>query len=256
MTAARPLAATTVLITRPRSADSPLGRRLRTAGARVLWQPAIEIRETAHPGPIDDAIRRLDEFEWVVFTSAHGVASFASRVSASRIAPKRVGRKRIAVVGPATAAAAGRLGWPAAVVAQPHSAEGLVAIMRSWLTRSTAVLYPHAAGARPVLAEGLRNLGARVTEVLAYATVPSPSSRAATGVLDEDVDCVTFCSPSAIAALSPHHPRLATRTIACIGPTTAAAARAAGLPVQIVPGRATGLALANAIVDYYRGAGR
>lgn len=252
MTAARPLASTTVLITRPRQANSPLGRRLRAAGARVIWQPGIEIRATAHPGSLDASIHDLDEFAWVVFTSATGVSVFAKRLAALGVSPSRLARKHLAVVGPATAAAAAAQGWPVAVVALPHSAAGLIATLLPRLPASATVLYPRAAGASPVLVNGLRALGARVTDVVAYETVASPSA----ATLEEGVDCVVFCSPSAITALRPHHQRLAARTIACIGPTTADAARAAGLPVQIVPGHATGLALANAVVDYYREACR
>jgi uroporphyrinogen III methyltransferase/synthase len=240
----------TVLLTRPRAADATLSRALRRAGARVLRRPTIETRAHAG-GALDDSLRRLDDFDWLVFTSAEGVSSFLKRLRVLRIDVSRVQTKQVAVVGPVTAAVATRGGLRVTAVGTPHSAAGLIATLQPLLRGRPAMLYPRAAHPLPTLANGLRRLGARVTDVTAYETNAADTSGVASA-LDQGVDCVVFCSPSAIGPVLPLHDRIRGCTVACIGPTTARAAREAGLPVRIVPPQATGLALATAVIAYYR----
>ena len=53
--------------------DDPLAEQLRRLGAEVIVQPAIRIAPPADWQPVDAALARLDEFDWLVFSSANGV---------------------------------------------------------------------------------------------------------------------------------------------------------------------------------------
>ncbi len=95
------------------------------------------------------------------------------------------------------------------------------------------MLLARAAVARDVLPDGLRARGWDVDVVEAYRTQPtaiSDEQRAAVA----DADVVTFTSSSTVDAfvdalgVDGHPP-----VVACIGPVTAATARAHGLPVTI-----------------------
>jgi uroporphyrinogen-III synthase len=70
-------------------------------------------------------------------------------------------------------------------------------------------------------------------------------------MLNGRVDCVVFCSPSAITAAVPLRTQFDGCAIACIGPVTAEAAKAAGFPVSIVPAETTIPALAQAIAEHF-----
>ena len=247
---AAPLKGITVLVTRPQ--DSALSRVLRRAGARVVWQPAIRIDQDIPTPELDEALRRVDGFDWIVFTSVHGVSSFWRRARALQIDGERISAARLAAVGPATAGAMQRRGARVDVIADPHSAEGLIVQMAYRLETGSTVLYPRAAGARPILGDGLRRLGARVTEATAYATLRSSAIRKLPAVFESGVHCVVFCSPSAVQAVLPYRALLAGSAIACIGPTTAAAATAAGLSAQIVPPNATAASLADAVIEHFQ----
>lgn len=247
---AAPLSGITVLVTRPE--DSVLSRVLRNAGARVVWQPAIRIEHDIPTPELDAALRRFDGFDWIVFTSIHGVSAFWRRARALPIDRETVRTARFAAVGPATARAIEQNGAHVSVIADPHSAEGLIVHMAYRLESGSTVLYPRAAGARPILVEGLRRLGARVTDATAYETLRSPEVRNVPAVLASGVNCVVFCSPSAVHAVLPYRRLIARSAIACIGPTTAAAATAAGLPAQIVPPKATAAALADAVIEHFQ----
>jgi len=247
-TVAAPLSGTTVLVTRPR--DSALSWVLRRAGARVVWQPAIRIDQIPTPD-LDAALRRIRGFEWIVFTSVHGVSAFWRRARALRIDPAMMRAARCAAVGPETSRAIERRGARVSVIADPHSAEGLLVQMADRLESGSTVLYPRAAGARPILVDGLRRLGAQVTEAAAYEATRSPGVTELPAILNEGVDCVVFCSPSAVRAVLPYGALIAQSVIACLGPITADAARAAGLRVQIVPPTATAADLADAVIEHF-----
>ena len=76
-----------------RHAARPSSRRcwsqLRALGADVLYQPAIEIAPPADWAPVDAAIDRLADFDWLVFSSSNGVEYFFRRLFAARPRPAR-----------------------------------------------------------------------------------------------------------------------------------------------------------------------
>ena len=237
-----------VLITRPFEATDTLPETLRSAGASVLWRPTIEI-DLAIPTPeLDAALLSIESFEWLVFTSTNAVSSVWRRARALGIPLAHLRSRLVAAVGPATEGALAGLDIDVQLTASPHTAEGLIAVLAPVAARSH-FLYPRAARVLPTLVDGLRQLGARVTDVTAYVTRPVTLGAEFASAISKS-DCVVFCSPSAIHAALAFRPALATRTIACIGPTTAAAAASAGLPVAIIPEQPTAGALADALLHH------
>ena len=59
---------------------------LAALGAEVFVQPAIRISDPPDWRPVDAAIARLDEFDWLVFSSGNGVRYFVERVLATVVA--------------------------------------------------------------------------------------------------------------------------------------------------------------------------
>jgi uroporphyrinogen III methyltransferase/synthase len=110
------------------------------------------------------------------------------------------------------------------------------------------VLVPSSTRARDELVRGLRELGAEVDVVAAYATVePAGLAAAVARCLDEGCDLALFASPSAVEAFAhAAGERARGLRVAVIGPTTEAAARAAGMAVEATarPATAEGLVAA------------
>ncbi|MGH9199666.1 MAG: uroporphyrinogen-III synthase [Vicinamibacterales bacterium] len=253
----QPLIGKTVLVTRPRGSGHRLPRELRRQGARVVWQPTVHIDEHVPTPELDAAIERLDDFDWIVFSSPRGVSAFWRRMIARGLDPSRLRTKTIAVVGPGTAQALAVRGIQANLVGQPYSAAGLLAVLTPIAcAQHPVVLYPRAASVSPTLVNGLRELGATVVDVVAYRTKPVRSRGPLTKTLNGQVDCVVFCSPSAINAAVPLRSHINGCAVACIGPVTADAARAAGFTVSIVPAETTVPALAQAIAEHFGGNSR
>src|SRR5258707_13304758 len=74
----------TILITRAASQSAELRSRLEDLGARVIECPTIHIVPPKTWKPVDEAIRRLNGYQWLLFTSAHAVEQFMGRIGDRR----------------------------------------------------------------------------------------------------------------------------------------------------------------------------
>ena len=226
-----------IVVTRRKGQAGSLVERLRELGATVVEVPAIEITPPADLGPLDAALGELDAYDWVVVTSPNAVAALLSRLTVQGLFPRLSGKRtRLASVGPATTAAL-RASFPQDKVAlepkQDHRAEGLLAAFADRDLAGRKVLLPMSTAGRGELPEGLHARGARVDVVPAYATVePDGLQGAVADCLEGGFDLALFASPSAVEAFArAAGDRANGRPVAVIGPTTEAAARAAGFHV-------------------------
>ena len=256
---ARPLAGRRIVITRAASQAAVLVRLLSEAGAEVIEAPTIAIEPPERWEPLDRAIADLDAVTWVVFTSVNGVAMFDARLRHGGRSWTGLAGKRVAAIGPATAAALAGHGVTAEVVPDEYRAEGLVEALRPRLRQGDRILLPRAAQTRDVLVKALAALGADVNEVAAYRTrrVTESADRVRQELARARVDAITFTSSSTarnFAALFTDEERrrlLRDVTIASIGPITAETAAEFGLQTRIMPDDYTIPALARAIAEHF-----
>ena len=102
---ARPLRGVRVLVTRSRRQASVLSRLLAGRGAIPLELPAIDIQPVTDTSELDQAIKNLADYQWLVFTSSNGVEAFFERLHALKLDGRALAGLRIAAIGTATAAA-------------------------------------------------------------------------------------------------------------------------------------------------------
>jgi uroporphyrinogen III methyltransferase / synthase len=242
-----------VVLTRPPSRSRKLRRTLERAGAVVIECPMIEIRFPDHAAEADEAIQRLNEYSWIVFTSANGVRGFWRRVRAAGLDARAVGHCKIAVVGPATARALRHIGLRADLMPEQPNAVALVEEMaHSRSDRSgrlkpmiqgetiaanarseELVLFPCGNRALNTLAEGLARHGFQIERAVVYETFDVDVDARCLRRLADDADLVVFHSPSAVR----QYARLGGPTslgAVCIGQTTASAARERGFTSLVV----------------------
>lgn len=248
-----PLIGRTIMLTRPRSSARPLVRLLRRAGATVLSCPLIRISYAIDTAPVDAALRGMSAYGWLVVTSPHAVTALGRRLRALALDARALGSTRIAAIGPATAKALGRIGLRPDFMPPVHTGEALAeALNAAHGLRGLRVLYPRADIAGAALAERLRTPGAAVDEVIAYANLPSEPPAWALAQLDAGVDTIVFSSPSAVRQFAALRLSAGNAKIACIGPTTARAARDIGLKVDLSAAEHSGEGLVAALVDYFK----
>ncbi len=247
----RPLAGVSVVVTRPRGQSEGLVAALEEAGAAVVVLPVIAVADPLDPGALESAAGRAGGYDWIVFTSAHAVDRFVGLLRDGR----DLAGVRLAAVGPATAAALAARHLVADLVPEQSTGEGLVAALPEPVGR---VLFPRAAEAREELASGLRARGWVVDEVVAYRTVAAGDVDGVDPAVVEAAvvaDVITFSSPSTVDRYLELSGGRVPAFVACIGPVTADAARAAGLVVDLVATEHTAAGLVDASVDRWTGAG-
>jgi uroporphyrinogen III methyltransferase/synthase len=233
----RPLAGRRIVVTRAAHQSADLAERLRQLGAEVIELPAIELQPPEDWGPLDAAIARLPEYDWIIFTSANGVRFFLERLDAS---PRdlRSLRARICAIGPATRRALENAHLKADLMPEEYVAESLVEAFGSVELAGRRILLPRAAVARDVVPAELSRLGALVEVVAAYRTAPpadlAPRARQIFQG-SQKPDWVTFTSSSTVTNLveaAGKHALEGVRT-ASIGPVTSATLRRYGVPVAV-----------------------
>ncbi len=256
----KPLFGRRIVITRPRAQAAIFADLLETWGAEVIPFPTIETVPPESLAPLDDAIQRAGDFDWVVFTSANGVRVFFERLQTVQADVRDWHRARFAAIGPQTAKALQACCVRVETIPKEFRAEGIVAALAQAGIAGKRILLPRAAGARAVLPEELHRCGAVVEEVITYrSAVPREPVEALRALLVRgDVDLVTFTSSSTVHNFVSICDRcvdqvLTHADIGCIGPITAETARGYGMQVAIQPHAYTIPAFVDAIVRHYAG---
>ncbi len=255
----RPLFGRRVVVTRARAQAGELGRELESLGAEVLEFPTIEIKTPGDFESLDGAIRDLDSFDWLVFTSVNGVEAFVERLGHHGLDLRAVPRgARVAAIGPATAERVEAAGLRVDMMPEEYRAEALIEVLQGDSLAGKRVLIPRAKVAREILPEKLREAGAEVVVPPAYESVPSNEGRERLRELLEngEVDCVTFTASSTVenfvrAFDGGADKLLSEAKVACIGPITANTARGYGLRVDVEAAEYTIPGLVDAVANLF-----
>lgn len=259
---ARPLAGKTILVTRPEEGASRMGEMLADLGACVRAAPMIRITEPADWTPADAAVRALDEYQWMIFTSVNGPKYLAKRFRTLRVPPEAIpAGTSILAVGPATAASVEKhLGRSPDMVAVKYMAEGVVDLFKGESIAGERVLLARAKEGRDAIPKALLKMGAIVDDVAVYRTTPL-GREALSEVWGEleagKIDMLTFTSSSALdgfmraAGEQTAKEWMKRASVASIGPATTATARGWGVAPDIEAAESTIPGMARAIVAYY-----
>jgi uroporphyrinogen-III synthase len=259
-----PLAGKRIVVTRAAEQAGELIRELERAGAVVFALPAVVFADPPEPAPLDQAIRALASFHWILFTSQNAVQFFVKRCRALGQMQQTDGgasamtQPLVAAVGPATAETAKKEGLRVEYVARQFRGRALAEELGARVA-GKRVLLPRSDRARADLLGALQAKGAEVVDVVAYQTgVPdSFDPGASEAICCGSVDVVSFLSPSAFHNLTEEIGLETLRQItgrvvlAAIGPVTAGAIRDAGLPVEIEAPQSTASSLVGAIKQYF-----
>lgn len=178
----RPLFGQTILVTRPTGQADPLIARLETLGAQVLHEPGFAIEDPLDWSPVDAALGRLADYDWLVFTSPNGVERFLTRLFRLGHDLRRLGRCRLAAIGTGTAEALGRFHLKADLVPAEFRSEQLAQELAP-VVAGKRILLIRADRGRAILFDQLRAADAQVESIAVYRqvdrSVPSAPTAAA-----------------------------------------------------------------------------
>jgi len=195
----RPLFGRRIVVTRARAQASDLSRTLREKGAEVIELPTIKIQPIKNAKPLDQEIRRLNLYDWLIFTSVNGVEHFFNRLHACRQDVRALANVKLCAIGPATKEALEQRGLRVDVMPKEFVAEAIVKkLKKSTQLKGKKILVPRAKEARDLLIKELQKSGAQVKEVAVYETIIDRENK--DGLLksfrEAAPDIVTFTSSS------------------------------------------------------------
>jgi uroporphyrinogen III methyltransferase/synthase len=259
----RPLLGRNIVVTRARAQASDLVAQLSELGANCLEYPTILVEAEADTAPLDRALDRLQDYDWLVFTSVNGVKFFFQRLFERGYDVRALHHMRTAVIGPVTAERLRGFGLHSDIMPKSYRAESVVAAFRNETMAGRRVLLPRAADARAVLPVELGKMGAEVDEVIIYRARPvaEGAERLVDDLRNGRVDLVTFTSSSTARNFRSLLPDdeidqlLARVRVASIGPVTTETAASLGIPVDTTAAEYTIPGLCQAIQKLYTPSG-
>ncbi|MEW6184338.1 MAG: uroporphyrinogen-III C-methyltransferase [Thermodesulfobacteriota bacterium] len=256
----RPLSGKTIVVTRTREQASELVERLTDLGADCLEFPTIRIVGPSDWGALDQALKKIEDFDWLFFTSPNGVRFFFERLEYQGQDLRALRGIKIGTIGPATAQTLKSFHLRPDLIPEKYVAESLLEALSRLPLAGLKVLIPRAEQARDILPQGLNQMGAEVSVVSAYRTLPADENKddLREKLSQGKIDCLTFTSSSTVInflslfSRAEILPLLKKVAVACIGPITAKTARDNGLEVTITAEEYAIPGLVEAIEEYYR----
>ncbi len=245
-------------IRRARRRASALTVKLARLGAWVIEYPTIAIRELKRKRKAGKA---LDGCDWLVLTSAEGVAIFFGWLGKEGRDARALAGTKVCAIGPGTAEALAKRGIKADLVPRVYQAEGILAAMPS--VRGKRVVLARSRQARTLLYDQLKRRGAEVVEMPLYETVLDSGDKETllSYLRTGEVDYLTFTSSSTVENLlasvgAGGKKCLRKVRLASIGPVTSATMRKRGLQVALQAKVSTLEGLVEALVGDYARRGR
>jgi uroporphyrinogen III methyltransferase/synthase len=216
----------------------------------------IEIGDPPDWSPVDSALKRLSQFNWIVFSSANGVRYFLGRLLESGGDWRRLGGVKIAAIGPATAEAIWQFHLRADLVPPEFRAESLAETIVEALSNQAAnkrILLVRASRGREVLAEQLAAAGAKVEQVVAYSSkdIERADDEIVGRLAGGQIDWITVTSSSIARSLvSLFGDKLRQSKLASISPVTSATLRELGCEPAVEASEYTLPGLVEAILHF------
>lgn len=235
----KPLFGLRIGITRAEEQSEPEIKRALELGAQPVLLPTIEIGPPVDWEPVDAAIARLDEYQWLVFTSANGVNYFLNRLWETGYDARKLARLKIATIGPSTAEALQQFRLRADLIPDQYRAEALAAALKP-LVQGQKILWAGANRGREVLQTELAEVSATVDKIVVYENhdVASWGSESLELLESGEIDWIGLSSPSIARNFSrllteDIRQHLGSRTrLVSISPVTTQAATDAGLQID------------------------
>lgn len=162
----------------------------------IIHRPLIKSVPLDDYTQADKVLRRLNTFDWIVFTSTNGVEFFFQRLNAIGLDTRAIGTAKIAAIGKTTAEKLKTFGVLADMQPKLESSIGLLEEFKKISVKNKRILLVRPKIGSSMLMEGLADTKAAIEWVIAYRNVDIEPEE-----IDFDfIDQVLFTSGSTIRA--------------------------------------------------------
>ncbi len=246
-----------ILVPPARPESNPLFNVLQRHGAEVLEFPKLRIAPPALYSPMDEVIRHINRFDWIIFSGSNCVINFLDRFNELLGDQADLIGRKIAAIGSGAASALKKKGIEINYIPRIHTARGVIDGLQD--VSGLRFLLVRVEDASRYLPERLRELGATVSEVDGYRMVVDTSADMVKEVFCSKLDAVALTNPTAVRFLLKGADQTGLNLleslqgvmIAAVGPATAETARNYGL----TPGIVSGGHIANlrdSLIEFFR----
>ncbi len=236
-----PLFGLSIGITRPEDQADDIASQIVRLGGEPVLMPMIEVGpmpESSTAG-IREVLRRIAEFDWLIFTSVNGVSEFFRHLFDAALDVRCLGSVKLAAIGTSTAERLRTFGLKADLIPSQFRGEALAAEVSS-VAKGQRVLWARATRGRDVIPEMLTAAGIHVEQLTVYDNrdVQTFSPEIIARLKNHSLDWIGLSSPSIArrfadllqaAGISPNE--LQTKLVT-ISPVTSSAATDFGLKVS------------------------
>ena len=241
-----------IIVTRPKDRAGTLTQKLRDLAADVTEFPCIETVPLEPCEQMEEAIRNIDSYEWLAFTSPAGVTALMQFLNRQNLDVRALGRIRLAAIGPGTDRELRNHGLRADLIPEVYDGDHLGQALAAEKPQGK-VLILRAQWGTEALTDRLRQGKVSYDDVKVYETrYVCPQADQVRTLLDpENPPIVTFTSASTVKGFVGAMGDFEKKGIlgACIGEQTRAEAEKNGIPT-IMARKATMDDLIDAIKDY------
>ncbi|MBV8882709.1 MAG: uroporphyrinogen-III synthase [Chroococcidiopsidaceae cyanobacterium CP_BM_RX_35] len=234
-------------MTAPRNYASRLSEHIVNQGGLPLLMPTIETCLLGNYTELDNILQRVDEFDWIAFTSRNGIDAFFQRMIVLGLPKSMLRNCQLCAIGKDSERLAFCCGRVDLTPTEP-SPEGIVAELSKHSNiqgKTVLVPVPEVVGISepaviPKFVTGLQRLGMQVTRVPTYTTrsLPKDFYGVELDLIRQDkIDVIAFSSTAEVESFLKmvnskndyHH-----CAIACFGPYTAANTEKLGMKVSVL----------------------
>jgi uroporphyrinogen III methyltransferase/synthase len=254
----KPLFGKNIVVTRDSRGNAEFAGRIVQRGGRPIEFATIEIGALTQSNDFLQALAKIHEYDWVIFTSANGVRIFFDALRELCKDARVFGSARIGAIGPQTAGSLAGFGIRADFVPAEFTgkelARGLIAAAN--LENKKILLLRSQAGSKE-LPKLLGQAKAQVDDVPIYAVqaIKSEAEKLKAKVGAGRIHWVTFASPSAVRAFFDQIPAELLNSsrvkVASIGPVTSAELKGRGVRVEAEAAEHTLEGLLAAMEGFY-----
>ncbi|WP_013325371.1 uroporphyrinogen-III synthase [Gloeothece verrucosa] len=244
-----PLLGKRIIITAPRNYAGRLAQEIINSGGLPMIMSTIEtcLLEEENYQALDQALKQINRFNWISFTSRQGIEAVYQRLLTLKISLSELNQCQLCAIG-ADASRLTELGLTVSLIPQESSPQGIVnelAKMPNLLGQEILVPVPEVVGITepdiiPNFVQSLEQLKLKVQRVPAYKTCGLDQKLYAVElelIHTGKIDVIAFSSSAEVEAFLQwvDSPKALAATIpACFGPYTAKNAAKLGIIPAIV----------------------
>lgn len=212
----------------------------------------IEIHPPSDGGEdFQKALSQLSHYDWLLLTSQNTILQITKYLK--KLPP----HLKVVVVGPKTKVLAEQRGWGVATPSKSEGFRGLIDFFQNQEMRGQKILFPQSNIGRNEVVRALKKMGAAVTVVEAYQTLPSKiASETLLKILQRGLDGVLFFSPSQVKQffdfIQPHFPLFQKVAFLPFGKTTASALQHLKIKPAFIPSESSEEALLAETKKYFK----